>query len=610
MQSFEPSAQPITLTIQPGFFSETGDRDAVGRWKTGDRVRFKNGLPEKMGGWEEATITGSTLEGIDRREHEWTSLDGQPWIAQGTSRKLYLINRGIRYDITPVRRTITLTDLFTTDGTTTVTVLDVLHGAETGDFVRFSGATAVGGQTIDGEYEITVLNGNQYTITIPVAATAATGGGAVVTEYDINVGLDSAEQAHGWGTCTYGTGTYGTRRGDCSAIILGPRIWSLDNFGEDLLASPRGGALYWWDRSLGPTTRAVLVETAPPTIERMLVSPSGDQVIALGAFDSVAGTPDKMFIKASAIGTFADWDVPIDPEEDTTVFEERITNGSRIIGGFKTSGGVLVQTDKATYFMRPDPSEIYAIDQVATENTLCGPNAGIDVNGVGFWMALDKIMAFDGVQQELPCDVWGFVFDNEAAAEGKSPGFNRDQADKVYSYYNKRGDEVTWLYPSLESDENDRYLCFNRTQRIWYYGSIARTAMSTGGIAYSLPYGSAPTGELFLHEGVPDADGALMNEFIESWDMQIGAGRDATHLSMYVPDFKRWTGTMRMQLKVKDRPQQTTYVTSTYDMEDDTIEQGVHDCGRAIAVRFGSIELGASWRMAPGTFYGQPDAAG
>jgi hypothetical protein len=603
---------PLILRIAPGFFSEATDREAVGRWKTGDRVRFKNKLPQKMGGWEEATITGATLRGTDRREHEWTSLDGQAWIAQGTSKKLYIIGRGVRYDITPVRRSVTLSDPFsTTNGSATVTVMDALAGVEQGDFVRFSGASAVGGITIDGEYEVvTVLNGNQYQIIHSSAATSdATGGGSVAAEYDINSGGADAAQAHGWGTCLYNRGTWGTRRGDCSSIVIPPRIWSLDNFGEDLLASPRGGGLYWWDRSQGPGTRAVLVETAPQTMERMLVSPSGDQVIALGAFDDISSTSDKMLVRTSAAGSFADWATPIDPDEDTTVFEERLGDGSRLITGTKTSGGIVIHSDTMSYIMRPDPIEGWDIDPLGAKNTPVGPNAAVDVNGTEYSMAKDKFMTFDGVKQELPCDVWGWVFDNEAAAEGLSPGINVDQIEKVYAYYNDKGDEVTWLYPSLNSIENDRYVCFNKGERVWYYGTLSRTAMSTGGIAYSLPYGSAPTGELFLHEGVPDADGALMNEYIESWDMQIEDGGRATHLSLFIPDFKRWVGTMRMQVKVKDSPQQTTYVTSTYDMEDTITEQGVYDCGRQMAVRFGSIDLGSNWRMGFGTFYGQPDGA-
>lgn len=603
-------ATPFRLKLEPGFFTEDSDRNAENRWKDGNLVRFKDGRPEKFGGWEEAVITGETLQGIDRREHEWTSLDGQPWIAQGTSKKLYIINRGIRYDITPVRRSVSLTDPFTTVlGDATVTVTDPLHGAETGDFVRFTGATAVGGLTIDGEYVVTVLNGNTYTIEAAgPASSAATGGGTVFADYDINIGGDSAAQAHGYGTCLYGRGTWGTRRGDCSAIITPLRVWSLDNFGEDLLASPRGGALYWWDRSLGPGTRAVVIETAPQSIERMLVSPSGDQIIALGASD-FNGAPDKMLIRTSDTGSIVDWVQPDDLDAENNVFDERLSNGSRIITGTKTRGGVLVNTDKMSYIMRADPTNIWAIEELAAQNAPAGPNATLDVNGTAYWMAQKKFATFDGVQVELPCEVWGYIFDNEAAAEGKTPGFNLAQADKVYAYYNDKGDEATWFYPSFESDENDRYVCFNTTQRIWYYGSLARTAMSTGGLAYSLPYGSAPTGELFLHEGVRDADGEIMGEYIESYDMMIGEGEFASHISMFEPDFKRWVGTMRLTLKTKDTPNQATYgLTANYDMLDTITEQGTFIAGRQMAVRFSSITLGSTWRMAAGTFYGQPDA--
>ena len=602
-------ARPIPIKVRPGFFSEATDADAVGRWKTGDRVRFKNGMPQKIGGWEEATITGATLVGTDRREHEWTSLDGQAWIAQGTSKKLYIIGRNVRYDITPVRRTITLTDPFTTTlSSTTVTVYDALHGAEQGDYVRFSGASAVGGITISGEYEITtVLNGNQYQITHTAAASsAATGGGSVATEYDINTGPDDATRAYGWGTCTYGTGTYGTRRGNCSGIITPPRLWSLDNFGEDLLASPRGGALYWWDRSQGPATRAVVRPNAPATIERMLVSPSGDQVIALGAFDSLNGTSDKMLVRTSDTGSFDDWEEPIDVDDENNVFQERLSAGSHVITGTKTRSGIIIHTDEMSYIMRPDPTEIWDIEPLGAKNTPIGPNATVDVNGTEYSMSRTKFMTFDGVKQELPCDVWGFIFDND----DDTPGINLDQGDKVYSYYNDKGDEITWHYPSRDSNENDRYVCFQRTERLWYYGSMERTAMSTGGVAYALPYGSAPTGELFIHESGVDADGEPMNEYIETWDIAIEDGGRATHLSLVVPAFKRREGTLRLQVKTKDLPDDAAYsLTSTYDIEDTTKEQGVYDAGRYVALRFGTFETGTNWRMGTPTFYGQPDAS-
>lgn len=598
---------PVRLAFQPGFFSEAADVDAVNRWKDGNRVRFKNGLPEKFGGWEEEELTGAPMYGVDRREHEWTSLDGQPWVAIGTSRKLYVVNRGVRYDITPIRRSTTLSDPFTTtDGDATVLVTDVLHGAQTGDFVRFTGASAVGGLTLEGEYEITVINGTQYTIEAGSPANAdATGGGAVAAEYDINTGNADAAQAHGWGTCTYGTGTWGTRRGDCSAIILPPRIWSLDNFGEDLLASPRGGALYWWDRSLGPTSRAVLIETAPQTIEVMLVSPSGDQIIALGAFDNVAGSPDKMLVRTSDTGSIVDWEEPLDLDEENNVFSERLSNGSRIISGTKTRRGVRVCTDKQSYMMLPDATEVWDIEPIAQQNPPAGPNAEIDVNGVTYSMTADGFIKFDGVQDDLPCDVWGYIFDQE----DDTPGLNLGQLDKIYAYYNSQFDEVMWLYPSRDSIENDRYVCFQIGSRIWYYGSIARTAMSTGGIAYSGPYGSAPDGTFYRHEVGVDADGAAMNEYIESFDMRIADGAVATHLNLFIPNFKRWTGVMRMILKTKNSPQDAAPVrTKTYDMPDTTKAQGIRAAGRQLAVRFGTTTVGTSWRMGVGQFTGQPDA--
>ncbi len=364
----------------------------------------------------------------------------------------------------------------------------------------------------------------------------------------------------------------------------------------------------------------------------MLVSPSGDQVIALGAAD-FNGAPDKMLIRTSDTGSIVDWVQPVDLDAENNTFDERLSNGSRIITGTKTRGGVLINTDKMSYIMRPDPTNIWVIEELAAQNAPVGPNATLDVNGVAMWMAQKKFISFSGVQEEMPCEVWGFVFDNEAAAEGKSPGFDLSQADKVYAYYNDKGDEATWFYPSFapsrllteagepiltesgdfiildEVKENDRYVCYNTTQRIWYYGELSRTAMSTGGIAYSLPYGSDPAGTLFLHEGVRDADGEVMGEFIESYDIMIGEGEFASHISLFVPDFKRWVGTMRLTLKTKDTPNQATYgLTADYDMLDTTTEQGTFVAGRQMAVRFSSTTLGSTWRMAAGTFYGQQDA--
>lgn len=638
------NAEPVELSLAPGFFSEQTDRGAKGRWKDGNRVRFKDSLPQKLGGWAEALISGAAVEGIDRAEWEWASLDGQPWIAQGTNSKLYLINRGIRYDITPLRRAVTLTNPFTTtSGSAIVSVEDADHGAEQGDFVRFSGATAVGGLTIDGEYQITaVQDGSHYTITASSpASSSATGGGSVMVEYDINVGLESASQAHGWGTCTYGTGTYGTRRGNCSGLTLPLRIWSLDNFGEDLIASPRGGAVYWWDRTTGPTSRAVLLPDAPRTNERVLISDSGDQIICLGAYDEVAASSDKMFIRVGAVGSLTEFTITDD--EENTVFEERLSTGSYIIDGKRTRSGIFIQTDTAQYLMQPDPDQIFRIGKIGQGNSTMGPNATVDVDGTIYTMAHNKFMTFDGVYREIPCPVWGRVFDAESFSPDPSDdefliqnGIDVEQGDKVYCFLNKGFSEVWWFYPSpggairvtvpeeervttarevravlgIDS-ENDRYVIFNYSENLWYYGVIERTAMSTGGLSYGkdVPFGSDPRGAFWLHETGEDDGDLPMAEYIESFDVQMGEGKQSMHVSQFIPDMKRLAGTMQITLKAKSRPQGTAYkIFGPYSFTADTGLVGVRAAGRQMAVRFSTADLGTDWRLGDGTFETQPDA--
>lgn len=620
------SVTPVTVELEPGFFSEATDRGARGHWKSGDRVRFKNGLPQKIGGWEDTPVTGSVFRGIDRRQWEWTSLDGQPWIAQGTSKKLYVINRGVRYDITPLRLTATLTNPFTTTlGSAVVTVAHVAHGAQDGDFVRFSGATAVGGITIAGEYEINVLNGDAYTIAHTItASSAATGGGTVTAEYDISVGADSTELAHGWGTCVWNDGTWGTPRGDCSGIVRGLRIWSLDNFGEDLIASPRGGAVFHWDRSNGPETRAQLLPNAPRTNQHVLLSNTGNQIICLGAFDDVANTDDRMLVRVS------DPDDPFNaftPTDQNNAFDERLSTGSTIVAGVRTRNGVLISTDTAIYLMQADPNEVFVIDKIAEGNSVIGPNAWIDVNGVIYAMAAGKFMRYDSVYHEMPCAVWSRVFDN---SDVNTPGIAIDQGDKVYCWHNKGFSEVWWHYPSsgqlftedgepiltedgdpllLESSENDRYVIYNYGENIWYDGSIERTAASTGGIAYDAPYGSDVAGVLFLHETGADDNDAAMNEFIESWDVELGDGADQMHVSEFIPDMKRIVGTLALTLKSKARPQQAAYVVRGPYAFDGTNERvGARAAGRQMAFRLSSSALGTDWRAGKFTFGTQPDA--
>lgn len=601
---------PTRLTIQPGFFTESSARGSQ-RWKTGDKVRFKNGLPEKLGGWIEQELTGDTHTGVARRAHEWTSLDGESWIAYGTNTKLYLVNRNVRYDITPIRRSIALTNPFTTAmASANVVVTDAGHGVTTGDAVRFAGGSAVAGITISGEYVVVSVLGDTYTITHSAPANASTtGGGSVQADYDLDAGAASKTLALGYGVCKYGESTYGTARSiSCSGIVRDLRIWSLDNFGEDLIASPRGGAVYHWDRTTGPLSRAVQLTSAPQTNQRVLVSKSGVQVVCLGAFDPVANSPDPMFIRVGAVGSLTEF--TLDEEGQNSVFEERLAVGSKIVGGERTRAGILVSTDEADYLMQDDPQDIFRIVQLAAGNAFIAPNAGVEVDGVAYYMAPYKFMRFDGVLDEIPCEVWQRVFAENIGSVANPDRISREQVDKVYCWYNEKFSEIWWFYPSADgTGENDRYVIFNTQERCWYFGTIERTAAVSVGPAYDLPTAFDATGTFFLHESGVDDDDAPMSAAIESYDTMLGEGKVKVQMTKAIPDMVRFAGTVLLYLKAKRYPRDAAYVTKgPYTITTSTRAKGVNITGRQVAIRMESTALGDDWRMDAWTFYGQPDA--
>ena len=608
-----PNAQDdrttVTPKFAPGFLSDAAAREAPNRWKTGDKVRFKGDeagtvAPEKLGGWVEQVLTGAVHRGVARRVHEWSSLDSESWIAEGTNSKLYLINRDVRYDITPIRRSLTLTNPFTTtNGSPLVIVTDAGHSSNVGDAVRFTGATAVGGITISGEYLITaVTDGDFYTITHTSSATSgATGGGTVNVEYDLSIGTVDQTVALGYGVCGYGESTYGTARSPlCSGVVRRLRTWSLDNFGEDLIASPRGGAVYWWDRTMGPLTRAVLLESAPRTNQRVLISNSGGQIICLGAFDDVSNTPDPMFVRVGAEESLTDFVL----DEDDTVFEERLATGSEIITGVRTRAGIFIGTDKANYIMAEDSVNVFDIRKLGEGNTPIAPNALLEIDGTAYYMAGFKFMTFDGVLQEIPCDVWQSVFADAATR------IDREQKDKVYSWFNEKFSELWWLYPSeAGGGENDRYVIFNKGVGCWYTGGIERTAAAAPGASYDLPFAFSPDGELFLHEVGVDADTAAMDAFIETHDFQIAEGATQQLVTCAVPDMLRIVGTVELYLKSKIWPQKPAYVTKgPYTITSTTQTKGVKIKGRQVAIRYRSNALGADMRLGNWTFSTQPDS--
>ena len=418
--------------------------------------------------------------GFARALHDWVDLDGERWLAIGTDVKLYLVNQGTLFDITPLRQTGILTDPFDTVlGDQTVTVNDVAHGGAVGNFVRFTGASIVGGLNLNDEFQIgTVIDANSYTIEADFPATSNdTGGGTVLFEYDIDIGASGNITVQGWGTGPYGGGLYGFGA-TTTGIAVKLRIWSLDNFGEDLLAAPSGGSLYHWDLSLGTTSRAVLVEEAPATIQYMLVSPEARHVITFGAGTGNAvapGDPDKLLIRWASSENFEDWV----PTSINTAGDLRLDKGSEIVTAIESRGDIIIMTDESLHAMQfIGGALVFSLRHLGQSVAIIGPNGGVDVNGIVFFMGEDDFLIYDGVLRVLDCDVRNQVFDD----------LNGGQGFKVFASVNKLFTEVWWVYPQFASETNDRYVKFNYKDLVWDFGTLERTAFHDSSAFLLAPY--------------------------------------------------------------------------------------------------------------------------
>lgn len=432
--------QLVNLQINPGVYTEQTERGAVGQWYRADKVRFRKGLAEKIGGWVRLDSTNHL--GVCRRLKDWSSLDSKKWLAIATDVKLYVWNDDNLYDITPIRDSGELTNPFaTTISSSTVTVTHNNHRAQVGDYVRFTGASLVGGITVDGEYRVqTVPSINTYTITDDETATAtANGGGTVAYEYDINAGDVNVVAATGYGAGPYGREGYGNARTG-STLRLGIRTWQLDTWGEDLLASPRKNAIYWWDRSKGTGTRAVpLGGDAPPTCEAMLVSQRDRHVLALGAYDYFNEADDPMLIRWCSTEDLNDWV----PTSENTSGDLRIYSGSRIITGVRSRLETVIFTDISVHTLPfVGGFDVFGLNIVGENVSILSANAAIPVDHRVFFMAEADFYVYDGVVRTVPSTVRNFVYDN----------LNLDQATKIAGGLNREFNEVWWFYPSFDPD--------------------------------------------------------------------------------------------------------------------------------------------------------------
>lgn len=571
------------LPFKPGFVSDDPDRDVgtAGYWKTGDKVRFLHGLPQSMGGWTRDNASISMV-GVPRGVVDWLTTRSEQVIGFGTNYKLYVWIGGLFYDITPIRASSTINNnpFSMTNTLTTVTVTDTAHGAIDGAYVTFSGAAAAGGITISGEYQLTYVDADTYTITHSAAATSTTtgGGASVVAAYQINPGPATATVEFGWGVGTWGESTWGTARA-ISDLVNQLRTWTLDLWGEDMIATHFDGNIYVWDSSVGVGTRAAIISAAPTSNKSAFVSQEARHIVALGAGG------DPMQIKWCTSEDYTDWTATT----TNTAGDKRVDKGSQLLRALPYRDQHLVFTDAALYAMQyVGPPYTFSVKPVS-ETELIGPNAVVVYAGVCYWMGIGNFYMYDGMVRVVPCPVYEHVFRD----------YNADQAFKVWAGANSRFDEVWWLYCSEDSTEVDRYVMFNTVEKHWVFGTMARTLYVGNSDVINSVYATSADGCLFYHDFGTSADGADLNAYIESGDVEIPqAGENMMHIDKIIPNFKRLTGTVELTLTTKRYPQDSeTQTSGPHDVTSATKFVNPRVRGRQTSVKIESDSASADWRM-------------
>ncbi len=597
------SGQMLRLDIAPGVVTDETSAGSMGRWVDCDLIRFKNGLPQSLGGWVNQAMTGDVpLLGIPRSNHDWVALDGTNYIAVGTEKRLYIIEDSfVVTNITPIRSSGALTNPFSTDTTGAFdpnitnnaaffSVNDISHGGSVGDIVTFDSFTSpVGGIAVNGDFEIvSITDTDNYILQGANAAssTVASGGGVGNFTYEITVGSGETGIASGWGTGAWGDEAWGTPR-TASTFVEELRTWSLDNWGEDLIASPRGNAIYVWNKSAGLGTRSALIANAPATALRVLVSPENRQLIVLGAH--TGADDDPLFIAWSDNEDFTTFI----PASNNTAGDKRIDQGSEIVTGISTRVGILIFTDKSVHVMQPvGGNQIYSFRQVGSGTSITSPSAVTDANGIVYFMGSTNFYVYDGTLRVLPCPVWTHVFDGEFPSS-----LNASQAFSVFCSHSKNFNEVWWFYPGREQSLNDRYVVYNYLENIWYFGQIDRASFSDFSSFVQKPFGFDSNGSLFIHETGDDDDTVAMASFIESGDYSVSDGDELVHVSKLIPDFDRLSGSVSVTLKGRKYPHKAQFTKGPYTAQSDTAEMGVRIRARQIAIRVEQLGIGESFRM-------------
>jgi len=600
---------------RPGVNKENTRYANENGWYDSDKVRFRQGTPEKIGGWQR--ISSYTFQGICRSLWNWVTLGFANLIGVGTNLKFYISNGGQYYDVTPIRVTTALgSNPFTANGTTTVTVTAASHGAITGDFVTFSGATGTYASTLNAEYQITVTTNNAYTITTASALTTGSYGGASVSAaYQISVGPEIQLPLVGWGAGSWSSGTWGTSATSVSSL----RLWTQNNFGENLIFAYRGGPIYYWSAAGGVTSRGVLLSSLTgasdvPTIQNSIfVSDASRFVFAFGCNDYGSSTLNPMLIRWSNQEDPVNWTVSATGQAGSLT----LSHGSIIVTVVQTRQEIVVFTDSTVYSLQYlGPPAVWSSQLLGDNISIISPNAATIASGKVYWMGVDKFYVYDGRINTLNCDLRKYIYQD----------INLSQNQQVFCSTNEGFNEVWWFYCSANSTTIDKYVIYNYLesdgkggQGVWYYGTMARTAWLDSGLR-SYPIAATYSYNLVDHEnGVDNGETATtlpIEAYISSSEFDIDDGDKFGFIWRVLPDmtFEGSTASspsavmtlLPMQnsgsgynspTSVGGSDHATVTRTATVPIEQFTGQVYIRVRGRQMIMKVASSDLGVQWQL-------------
>jgi len=628
------------LNFKPGFNKMITDSGGESQWVDGDFVRFRYGLPEKIGGWNQLTIENLTLPGAARAQHSWTSISGEKYTAIGTSQGLFIYYGEDFYDITPLDTGITGADFDATTGSPTVTVNKNAHGLSDGHYVTFSSVTVPTGSGYattdftDNTFEISNATTNTFEITMPSNSASTTSGtGSAQIDPYVEIGPTFQTAGFGWGTYLWGEEAWGTER-STSNVILDPGLWSLDNFGQILVATIHNGKTFTWDAgAVGAREIRATVMTGAPTASRLTQVSDRDRHVFHFGTETTIGDPstqDPMFIRFSNQEDFNTYA----PTATNTAGTFRVDKGNEIVGAVSGKDYTLVLTDSSAYVIQfVGPPFTFSVKQVGTNCGLIGQNALSYSNGVVFWMSGEGgFFMYDGTVKAIPCLVEDFVF----TTTGDNLGINYDAGQIVYAEHNTLYNEINWFYAKNGSEQIDRCVTFNYAENCWTTSSLARTSYFDAGV-FDLPYATEynktaipnfpiqgitaryGASTYYAHETGTDqinsSGTTSIDAFIQSGDFDISARQSALgqttgmadlrgdgefimSMKRFIPDFKVLTGNSKVTLLLNNYPSQTATSSplGPFTITSSTDKVDTRARGRLLAIKIENDAVGETWR--------------